>query len=57
MVTLGNVQTVPALAVPYLNRLSDLLFIAARALNRRAGVAEPQWQSPQKTSKNSQHHK
>jgi len=28
----------------YLNRLSDLLFVAARWLNQRQGVAEPLWQ-------------
>ena len=28
-------ESVPALACPYLNRLSDLLFVASRALNRR----------------------
>ncbi|HEX6066106.1 MAG TPA: cob(I)yrinic acid a,c-diamide adenosyltransferase [Longimicrobiales bacterium] len=28
----------------YLNRLSDLLFVLARAENARAGVAEPKWQ-------------
>lgn len=27
----------------YLNRLSDLLFVIARVLNRRAGVDEPLW--------------
>lgn len=27
----------------YLNRLSDLLFVLARAVNRRAGVAESEW--------------
>jgi cob(I)alamin adenosyltransferase len=27
----------------YLNRLSDLLFVMARAANRRAGVAETEW--------------
>lgn len=30
--------------LPYLNRLSDLLFILARAVNHRAGVAEIRWQ-------------
>lgn len=30
----------------YLNRLSDLLFILARVLNKRAGVAEPAWRGP-----------
>lgn len=27
----------------YVNRLSDLLFVMARAVNRRAGVAETEW--------------
>jgi cob(I)alamin adenosyltransferase len=31
------------LALAYLNRLSDLLFIAARAANALAGVDEPLW--------------
>ena len=31
-------------ALRYLNRLSDLLFIAARAANAAAGVDEPLWQ-------------
>ena len=30
----------------YLNRLSDFLFVAARAVNRREGVEEPRWASP-----------
>jgi cob(I)alamin adenosyltransferase len=33
----------PAILV-YLNRLSDLLFVLARAENARADVAEPKWQ-------------
>lgn len=31
------------LAVRYLNRLSDLLFVLARAVNLRAGAPETQW--------------
>ena len=31
------------LALVYLNRLSDLLFILARAANASAGVREPLW--------------
>lgn len=31
------------LVVRYLNRLSDLLFVLARAVNHRAGAAETQW--------------
>ena len=33
------------LLVPYLNRLSDLLFVTARVLNREAGQAEPLWRN------------
>ena len=36
-------DTMNALAAKYLNRLSDLLFILARAANIGAGVAEPLW--------------
>lgn len=32
----------------YLNRLSDLLFVVARQLNRSAGRAEPTWRGPGK---------
>lgn len=31
------------LALPYLNRLSDLLFVLARVLNRGSGVTEVYW--------------
>lgn len=37
-------NSVNAVSQRYLNRLSDLLFILARRLNRDAGVVEPQWQ-------------
>jgi cob(I)alamin adenosyltransferase len=30
----------------YLNRLSDLLFVLSRVLNRRAGQPEPTWRGP-----------
>lgn len=33
----------PPLTLPYLNRLSDLLFVAARIINREAACAERQW--------------
>lgn len=36
-------QDVPAVLIVYLNRLSDLLFVLARAVNRRAGVADILW--------------
>jgi cob(I)alamin adenosyltransferase len=34
---------VSRLALVYLNRLSDLLFIAARAANAASGADEPLW--------------
>lgn len=42
MVALGADAFEPELLV-YVNRLSDLLFVMARAVNRRAGVAETEW--------------
>ncbi len=43
VVSLARVETVAELPVRYLNRLSDLLFTLARAVNQRAGVEEPEW--------------
>ena len=40
---LAEREPVGLLLVRYLNRLSDLLFVMARVVNRRADVAEPQW--------------
>jgi len=36
-------DAVEPIVVVYLNRLSDLLFVMARAVNRRAGVPETEW--------------
>ncbi len=36
-------EHVPAPLLIYLNRLSDLLFVLARAVNHRAGVADVPW--------------
>ncbi len=36
-------EHVPAHLLIYLNRLSDLLFVLARVVNRRAGVADSLW--------------
>ena len=44
-VTLAEAEEIPDEALRYLNRLSDFLFVAARAVNRRAGVEEPRWTS------------
>ena len=42
VVSLGP-DAVEPIVIVYLNRLSDLLFMMARAANRRAGVAETEW--------------
>jgi cob(I)alamin adenosyltransferase len=42
VVALGTGQVEPALIV-YLNRLSDLLFVMARAVNHRSGAPEVEW--------------
>jgi cob(I)alamin adenosyltransferase len=44
LVTLTQSEEVPAHGLPYLNRLSDLLFVLSRVLNRSAGQAETLWQ-------------
>jgi cob(I)alamin adenosyltransferase len=36
-------QAVEPVVLVYLNRLSDLLFVLARAVNHRAGIAEIEW--------------
>jgi cob(I)alamin adenosyltransferase len=36
-------EDVPKLVIMYLNRLSDLLFVLARAINHRAGIADTCW--------------
>jgi cob(I)alamin adenosyltransferase len=43
VVTLTETETISPNTVIYLNRLSDLLFVLARAANRRAGVADVPW--------------
>ncbi len=42
--TLAAQETLPALSLQYLNRLSDLLFVLARTLNRAAGSGDVLWQ-------------
>lgn len=37
-------------ALPWLNRLSDLLFVLARTLNHGSGMAEPQWRPKEPVS-------
>ena len=42
IVALGA-DTVPDALLQYINRLSDLLFVVARVINHRNGVAEQEW--------------
>jgi cob(I)alamin adenosyltransferase len=48
LVALGRAEPVTDSARQYLNRLSDLLFVAARALNRHAGRPDVQWRHDRK---------
>ena len=43
LATLAHIEAVPEHALPYLNRLSDLLFILCRVLNRAAAQKETLW--------------
>ncbi len=43
-VQLAREEAVDATCIAFLNRLSDLLFVMARVANRRAGVADVEWQ-------------
>lgn len=44
LVALHSAEALPAYLLRYVNRLSDLLFVLARALNREAGVGDVLWQ-------------
>jgi cob(I)alamin adenosyltransferase len=48
IVALGSRQSVSPAVRQYLNRLSDLLFVAGRVLNRAAGVGDVQWRHQRK---------
>jgi cob(I)alamin adenosyltransferase len=43
-VALARGETIAPALVPYLNRLSDLMFVLARTLNRCAGGGDVLWQ-------------
>jgi cob(I)alamin adenosyltransferase len=45
--TLSRDEKINDISLQYLNRLSDLLFVIARAVNRNVGAAEPLWQPGQ----------
>ncbi len=48
VVALGRAEPVSERARQYLNRLSDLLFVAGRSLNRHAGRSDVQWRHERK---------
>ena len=48
LVALGRQEAVSEVSRRYLNRLSDLLFVAGRSLNRAAGAADVQWKHKRK---------
>ena len=50
LVALARRETVGERARQYLNRLSDLLFVAGRMLNRHAGRGDVQWRHEKKKS-------
>jgi cob(I)alamin adenosyltransferase len=45
VLTLAREEPIGGLVMPYLNRLSDLLFVMARYENHQRGVPEPLWNS------------
>ncbi len=45
VLTLAREEPIGGLVMPYLNRLSDLLFVMARYENHQQGIAEPLWNS------------
>ena len=47
IVALGKAEPINELVVPYMNRLSDLLFVMARVANHRENKAETEWHSGQ----------
>ncbi len=42
-ITLSRSEPIDRIAIVYLNRLSDLLFVLARHTNHAAGLREPEW--------------
>ena len=49
MLALAESESLPAVLIQFINRLSDLLFVQARFENQRSGNHEVYWQNPRKT--------
>ena len=52
IVTLSCKETVSEHIVPYMNRLSDLLFVIARVTNHRRQIQESEWHEDSKAKEN-----
>ncbi|MEM1244014.1 MAG: cob(I)yrinic acid a,c-diamide adenosyltransferase [Pseudomonadota bacterium] len=50
IVAMAKDHPINTLSLKYINRLSDLLFVLARYINKVQGVAEPLWQHERKKS-------
>ena len=51
LTTLNNVETITEISLRYINRLSDLLFVLCRILNKEAGVPDVLWQNEHRDKK------
>lgn len=51
MTTLNNVEKITQISLQYINRLSDLLFVLCRILNKEAGVPDVLWQNEHRDKK------
>ncbi len=45
VVALAQDEKLNPMLIPYLNRLSSLLFVLARVVNKRGGIEEEKWAS------------
>jgi cob(I)alamin adenosyltransferase len=48
LITLNTAEKVTPISLQYLNRLSDLLFVMCRSINKDAGVSDVMWQNKAK---------
>ena len=51
MTTLNNVEKITQISLRYIIRLSDLLFVLSRILNKEAGVPDVLWQNEHRDKK------
>ena len=49
LISLNTAEKVTPISLQYLNRLSDLLFVMCRTINKDAGVADVFWQNKSKS--------